>query len=290
MRRLAPLCLVPFALAACQRSDAPADAPADGAATAAHDHSDSLRREHAGDSTQASAAVQPPRVPVAGREVAYADGVRGYLAVPRDSGSTPLPAIVVVHEWWGLNDNVRRMTDRLAGEGYRALAVDLYGGRVAETPDSAMAIMQAATATPQNLATNVRAAYTYLAQTGRAPKIGILGWCFGGRMAAQSAVAMPLQLDAAVIYYGQVGEITEAQIRPLGMPVLGFFGGQDSSIPVAGVRAFEGRLKAANKDAEIVIYPDAGHAFANPTGDNYQAGPAQDAWTKTTAFLARTLK
>lgn len=286
MRRLAPLCLVPFALAACQRSDAPAD----GAATAAHDHSDSLRREHAGDSTQASAAVQPPRVPVAGREVAYADGVRGYLAVPRDSGSTPLPAIVVVHEWWGLNDNVRRMTDRLAGEGYRALAVDLYGGRVAETPDSAMAIMQAATATPQNLATNVRAAYTYLAQTGRAPKIGILGWCFGGGMAAQSAVAMPLQLDAAVIYYGQVGEITEAQIRPLGMPVLGFFGGQDSSIPVASVRAFEGRLKAANKDAEIVIYPDAGHAFANPTGDNYQAGPAQDAWTKTTAFLARTLK
>jgi carboxymethylenebutenolidase len=263
-------------LAACRRDTAP-----DGAL-------DSLAHEHAGDSTAATGIVQPPRVPVTSRAFNYGPAT-GHLALPRDTSGGSLPGLIVVHEWWGLNDNVRRMAERLAGEGYRVLAVDLYGGRVAETPDSAMAFVQATMGRPMAVAGNVRAAFTALARMG-APKVGILGWCFGGGVSANMMVAMPLQLDAAVIYYGNVGGITAAQLRPVAMPVLGLFGGQDSSIPLDTVRAFEQRLQAAGKDAAITIYPEAGHAFANPTGDNYEAGPAEDAWKRTTAFLARTLR
>ena len=252
------------------------------------DGMDSLRHEHEGDTTAPSGAVTaPPRTPVTGRAFAYG-GATGYLAVPHDSAGA-LPGLILVHEWWGLNDNVRRMADRFAGEGYRVLAVDLYGGRVATTPDSAMALVRTVGADRPAIGANVQAAYGALARMG-APKVGILGWCFGGGVAAGSAVAMPLQLDAAVIYYGDVGGITAGQIRPLGMPVRGFFGGQDSSIPVDTVRAFENRLRAAGKTAEITIYPEAGHAFANPTGENYEAGPAEDAYAKTLAFLAGALK
>jgi len=274
--RLLAAALMLFALAGCRRAAAP-DA-----------HLDSLAHEHAGDSTGATGIVQPPRVPVVSRAVQYGTAT-GFLALPQDSAGGALPGLIVVHEWWGLNDNIRRMAERLAGEGYRVLAVDLYGGHVATTPDSALAFVQATLASPQNVAGNVRSAFTTLAQMG-APKVGILGWCFGGGVAAKMSVAMPLQLDAAVIYYGDVGGITAQQIRPLGMPVRAFFGGQDTSIPVDTVRAFEQRLKTAGKDAVITVYPEAGHAFANPTGENYEAGPAEEAWRETVAFLARTLK
>ncbi len=250
---------------------------------------DSLAHEHAGDhGDSTSAAVQTPRVPVTGAAVAYGNAT-GYLAAPTDTSGGPLPGLILVHEWWGLNDQIRAMADRYAGEGYRVLAVDLYGGKVATTPDSAMVLVQAMMQNRMATAANVRAAYQALARLG-APNVGILGWCAGGGVAANMAMAMPLELDAAVVYYGDVGGITAAQMRPMQMPVLGFFGGQDSSIPLDTVRAFESRLNAAGKSVEVVVYPDAGHAFANPTGDNYQAAPAEDSWQKTTAFLARHLK
>ena len=276
--RLPALALaLPLALAACQTSE-PGDA-----------HLDSLSHEHAGDAADsASATVQPPRVPVTGRAVEYG-GATGYLTAPTETSGGPLPGLVLVHEWWGLNDQIRQMADRFAGEGYRVLAVDLYGGKVATSPDSARAYVTAMRQNPTGVAMNIRSAYQMLARDG-APKVGMLGYCAGGAVTAQMLVAMPLQLASAVVYYGDVGGFTEAQLRPVQASVLGFFGGQDSSIPLDTVRAFESRLKAAGKDVQIEVYPDAGHAFANPTGDRYQAGPAEDSWQKATAFLARTLK
>lgn len=252
-------------------------------------HLDSLAHEHAGDRADSTtAAVQPPRMPVGGRTIAYGNA-SGYYSAPTDTSGAPMPGLILVHEWWGLNDQIRQMADRYAGEGYRVLAVDLYGGKVAASPDSAMAYVTAMRQNPMGVAANVRAAFQTLARMG-APRVGILGWCAGGAVSANMAVAMPLELDAAVVYYGDVGGISAAQMRPMQMPVLGFFGGQDSSIPVDTVRAFEARLKEAGKSVEIHLYPDAGHAFANPTGDNYQATPAEDSWQKATAFLARHLK
>lgn len=278
MRPTLPLAFAAaLTLAACQTSE-PGDA-----------HLDSLAHEHAADAPDsASAAVQPPRVPVTGQSFAYGNAT-GYLATPADTTGGPLPGLILVHEWWGLNDQMKQMADRFAGEGYRVLAVDLYGGKVATSPDSARAYVTAMRQNPMGVGTNIRAAYQALARDG-APKVGMLGYCAGGAVTAQMLAAMPLQLASAVVYYGDVGGITEAQLRPVQASVLGFFGGEDTSIPLDTVRAFESRLKAAGKDAQIVVYPDAGHAFANPTGNAYEAGPAEDSWQKATAFLARTLK
>lgn len=262
-------------LAACNRPEAGDDAL------------DSLAAEHAGDSTGATAMVQAPRVPVTGRVVNYGPAT-GYYAIPQDSSATTA-GILLIHEWWGLNDNIRAMAERFAGEGYRVLAVDLYGGAVAATPDSAMKLLQATVADMGAVRANTRQAYAFLDTRG-AQQIGVLGWCFGGGMALQAALAMPDRLDAAVIYYGDVSGATTAQLRTLQMPVRGFFGEADSSIPLDVVHQFDARLTEAAVEHEITTYAGAGHAFANPTGNNYEADAAQDSWQKTLEFLDRHLK
>ena len=274
MRRL--LALLPFALlAACADTDT------------AHDHGDSLAAAHAGDSTRATAMAQEPTVPVATREVDYGPAT-GYAAVPQDSAGVTA-GLIVIHEWWGLNENVETMARRFAGEGYRVLAVDLYDGKVAATPDSARVYVQQAFRNLDAVRANVTAAYEHLRRQG-VENVGVLGWCAGGAMSLQAALALPTELDAAVIYYGNVGDATVDELRTLQMPVRGFFGEADGSIPVAEVQQFEQRLQQAGGPAEITIYPGAGHAFANPTGNNYQEGPAQDSWRETLAFLDEHLK
>lgn len=283
------------ALAGC--GDA-ADPAVDAASADTSDYADRMAAEHADDTTAASPMVQEPDVPVTTETVTYAtlDGadVTGYYAEPvaADSiarargleASASLPGVIVIHEWWGLNDNIRAMTRRLAGQGYRALAVDLYGGQSADAPDQARQLMQQAMDQPEQNRDNLRAAYEMLAEGGQTP-VGVIGWCFGGGMSLQAALAMPDQIDATVIYYGHVGDVEREALETLEMPILGLFGGQDQGIPVEGVRTFEQTLDELGKEAQIQIYDDAGHAFANPTGDNYVASAAQDAWQRTTAFL-----
>jgi carboxymethylenebutenolidase len=135
---------------------------------------------------------------------------------------------------------------------------------------------------------NIRQAYQFVDTVAGAPTIGSLGWCFGGGWSLTTALLFPDELDAAVIYYGQVTSDDE-ELRPLNVPILGFFGGQDSGIPVASVKAFEDALERLRKDYEIHIYPEAEHAFANPTGNAYNAAAAEDAWEKTLEFLGRNL-
>lgn len=247
---------------------------------------------HAGETPAAAPpATMQPAAPVTGRTVRYAtvDGhaVSGYLARPRDA-TGPLPGIIVIHEWWGLNDNVRAMADRLAGEGYQALAVDLYGGRAAATSDEARKLMRAVLADTGRAADNLRQAYAYLADTLHAPRVGVIGWCFGGSWSLQTALMLPRDIDAAVMYYGR--PVTDkTALATLKMPLLGFFGAEDRGIPPKAVHRFEADLEAAGVDAEIHIYPGAGHAFANPSGSAYRPKPAHDAWQRTVKFFAKNL-
>ncbi len=143
-----------------------------------------MAQAHAGDEAVSNEASKTrPAHPVTGETVEYAtiDGktVEGYLARPQDMEG-PLPAIIVIQEWWGLNDNIRAMADRFAGEGYAALAVDLYNGQVAADAQGARALMMEAGANPDTVKDNLRQAYAYLTDTLAAPSVGTVGWCFGG--------------------------------------------------------------------------------------------------------------
>ncbi|MGH8282512.1 MAG: dienelactone hydrolase family protein [Gammaproteobacteria bacterium] len=233
-----------------------------------------------------------PARPVQRRDVVYAmvngEPVRGYLAEPLHAKGS-LPSIIVIHEWWGLNANIRSMADQLAGEGYVALAVDLYGGHAATTPAAAEELMRGVLAHKDAAASNLRQAYGYLHDTVHASRIGVIGWCFGGGWSLQTALMLPDKIDATVMYYGRpVDDVTA--LSKLKMPLLGFFGAEDKGITPADVHAFEAALKQAHINAEIHIYPGAGHAFANPSGTNYRPAAAADAWKRTLAFFAHYLK
>ena len=269
---------------------------AENAAPAGGDGLDATAREHAGDRPEASGAARTePAAPVTTEEVAYAtldgDEVTGYFARPEDDEG-PVPGLLVIHEWWGLNDNIREMTARLAGEGYAALAVDLYGGETADGPERARELVQAVD--EDRALRNLEAARGFLGERlgdgadGGAP-VGVIGWCFGGGWSLQTALAMPEAIDAAVVYYGR--PVTDRQeLAELQAPLLGIFGAEDGSIPVETVRQMESTLEELGKPVEIHVYEGAGHAFANPSGTRYVPGAAEDAWSETVEFLERHLE
>jgi carboxymethylenebutenolidase len=247
---------------------------------------------HAGERPAPTAvAVEKPAQPVTGAEVAYATQrgkpVHGYLSRPA-SAKGPLPAIIVVPEWWGLNDNIRRTADRLAGEGYSVLAVDLYGHDAKDSGEAKL-LATAVAKDPTKARDNLSQAYAYLEDHEHAPRIGVMGWCFGGGWALQTAILFPDKLDAAVMYYGQP-EMDVSKLATLKMPLMGFFGELDSGITVADVKQFQEALKTAKVDAEIHEYPGAGHAFANPSGEHYQAEAAKDSWERTLKFFRAHLQ
>jgi carboxymethylenebutenolidase len=183
-----------------------------------------------------------------------------------------------------LNDNIRAAADRLAGEGYIALAIDLYDGQLATTPGEAQTLMGALMADQEPARANIRQAHDYLKMYALSPTVGVIGWCLGGGWSLQSALLLGDELDAAVMFYGQVNTDAET-LEALQAPLLGLFAGQDRSIKVADVETFRDTLKQLNKDATIHVYPGAQHAFANPSGGSYNAIAAEDAWTRTIEFL-----
>jgi carboxymethylenebutenolidase len=260
--------------------------------TAARDNLDAMSAEHANDTTEPSAGA---RKSAAGRVVSqmmpyteYEDElVYGYFAAPADMFE-PAPAVIMIHEWWGLNDNIRAMANRLAGEGYIVFAVDLFSGKIASSPQEARQLMLAVIEDPESANQNIMSAYEFVSQTAGAPRIGSLGWCFGGGWSLNAALLLPDQLDASVIYYGQV-TADEDKLQPVNTPILGLFGAEDRGIKIESVRAFGAALEHLRKDYEIHIYPGVGHAFANPTGNNYDAASAGDAWRRTLDFFERTL-
>lgn len=242
-----------------------------------------MLQEHQHDAPDASPLVQPPRQAVRTALVPYGRTAPGFMAEPA-SGEIK-GSVVMIHEWWGLNDNVRGMAERLAGEGYRVLAVDLYDGVVAQAPEQAQQLYRGAMGDRSALRAHLTAAFNALQERPDAGRIGMMGWCMGGLGTLEGALALPEALAAAVIYYGDVSRRSIEELRPLRMPILGLFGEADRGIPADTVRAFGERLALAGVSADIHIYPGAGHAFANPSGRNYLAEPAADAWRRTLAFF-----
>lgn len=211
----------------------------------------------------------------------------GFYAEPEGTGDDS-PALIVIHEWWGLNDNIRMMTEQLAAKGYKALAIDLYGGKVADNPEASRQLMQGAMDNPDAAIQNLQAAITYLQDEMGAERLGVIGWCFGGAWSLNLSLASPDDIDATVIYYGQLNANPD-ELAALNSPVLGIFGEEDDGIPVESVREFEEALNQADVENEIHIYEGADHAFANPSGNRYNEEAAIDAWEKTMDFLNRTL-
>ncbi len=225
-----------------------------------------------------------------GKSVSYKSGdetVQGILYTP--AGKGPFPALIVIHEWWGLNDWVKDQASKLADQGYAALAVDLYRGKVATTPDMAHEIMRGV---PEDRAKRgLHAAFEFLASQPNVKKdrIGSIGWCMGGGYSLDVALQEPT-LAATVINYGHLATDTDA-LKKINAPILGLFGAQDRGITPADVNKFKTTMDQLGKKVEIKIYDDAGHAFENPNNqDGYRAADAADAWKRTEDFLAATLK
>lgn len=212
--------------------------------------------------------------------------VYGYFAFPSDM-IEPLPAIILIHDWWGLNDDTREAASRLAGEGYMVLAIDLYDGEIAGNIADARSMMISIVENPDDVSANLRQALAFVDVAG-APKKATMGWGFGGSWSLSSAMLFPDQLDAAVIYYGQVNE-DEDNLRAIRAPILGIFGAKDRGIKLETVKRFEAAMRRLRQDLTLQVYPDAGHAFADPARQAYDADLSEDAWRRTTEFLAARL-
>ncbi|MGC1132827.1 MAG: dienelactone hydrolase family protein [Nitrososphaeraceae archaeon] len=228
--------------------------------------------------------------------ISYFDNASGYLVSPvadiSNNETGQLPAVVMIHEWWGLNENIKNMANELAEQGYVVLAADMFNGQVATTPDQAMQFSGAVRENPSEAISNLQAAVRYLGslENVNASRIGSLGWCFGGGQSLQLALNTEAEhpLAATVIYYGNLVTDQE-ELTKIQWPVLGIFGDQDESIPVEDVDRFGQALNSTGVPNEIYIYEGVGHAFANPSGDNYAAEQTGDAWQKTLDFLKRNL-
>ncbi|MCA9751016.1 MAG: dienelactone hydrolase family protein, partial [Gemmatimonadetes bacterium] len=203
------------------------------------------------------------------------------------AGEPPFPAVVVIQEWWGLNDHIRHWTDRLAADGYAALAVDLYDGTVATDRDGALAAMQAVK--DERASEIIRAGLDFLKGDERvqASALGTIGWCFGGGWSFRAGLQNP-DVKAIVMYYGRMTD-DPTELAKIRGHLCGVFGNRDQGIPPDVVNAFDEGLTKAGVPHEIWRY-DADHAFANPSSARYDEKSAEDAWGHVRAFLARELR
>ena len=231
------------------------------------------------------------------RTVNYFDQASGYLVYPaltkenKDSNNKndTLPGVIMIHENKGLNDNIKKMANLLARNGYVVLAVDLFKGEVTTDRNRSSELSQYVRDNQDIATANLKSAVKYLSSLPNVnpEKIVSLGWCFGGGQSLQLALnSQDHPLAATIIYYGRL--LTDnASLAKIKWPVLGIFGDQDKSISVDSVKAFEMALNSNGIPNEIYIYKGVGHAFANPSGENYAPKETQDAWQKTLAFLEK---
>ncbi len=208
----------------------------------------------------------------------------GYWARPEGDGSWP--AVIVLQEWWGLNEHIMDVTRRIANEGYVALAPDLYKGQVATEPDEARKLVMELDM-PAAVAEIGSAIDHLLAQPFvHGDKVGIVGFCMGGRLVLMTALAND-KLAVAIPFYGS--PLTPEEAANVKAPVLGLYGADDGGIPVADVQAMGEALTAAGIDNEIHIYPGAPHAFFNDTRESYRPEAAADAWQRMLTWFKRRL-
>ncbi|MFQ3592083.1 MAG: dienelactone hydrolase family protein [Gemmataceae bacterium] len=230
---------------------------------------------------------------VTGTTVKFKSGsedVVGFLAQPEGEG--PFPAIVVIQEWWGLNDWIKIQARRLAAQGYVALAPDLYRGKVTEDMKVASQLLKGLP--PERALRDLKAATDYLAnhKAVNKDKLAVIGWCMGGGYALELSVAEP-RLRACIICYGRV-TADEAKLKPLQATVLGVFGKEDKGIPIKNVRAFGEALKKLDKKVEALGEYEAGHGFMRESNGSkpnpeYREAEAKKAWAAIESFLKKEL-
>jgi carboxymethylenebutenolidase len=226
----------------------------------------------------------------------FGQNTTGYLVYPsqnQSGGNAKLPAVVMIHENKGLNDYIKESANLLARNGYAVLAVDLFNGEVVtDDQNRSRELTSAIRDNPGIAIENMKAAVNYLQSLDNVDpaKVASLGWCFGGQQSLQLAInSKDNPLAATVIYYGRLTNDTQA-LSGITWPVLGIFGGKDQSISVDSVMHFQKALNDTGITNEIYVYPNVGHAFANPSNDNYAAKETADSWNKTLDFLSRHLK
>lgn len=228
--------------------------------------------------------------------VNYYDNTTGYLVYPELANNTQqqqqqLPAVIMIHEWFGLNEHIKNQADILAKEGYVVLAVDLYQGEVATTSDRSRELSSSVRNNPASAIDNLQSAVSYVESLEMVDgnRIASLGWCFGGDWSLELALnSSENPLAATIVYYGRPVTDT-ASLSSISWPILGIFGDQDQAISVESVKQFTSALNASGITNEIYLYEGVGHAFANPSGDNYAPKETADAWQKTMVFLRQYL-
>ncbi len=277
-------CILTLSLSACSQTEENAEIVDESMVSETEDESIHGEDPNAEDKNVDSIGFEA-KYEVKAEEVVYHNDVVGYLAMPEEDGD--FPGIVMIHEWWGLNDNIKKMAENYAGQGYVVLAVDLYEGEVAEEPSQAGELAGGVRSNPEPAIENMKSAVSYLKEMQEVPKIASLGWCFGGQQSLQ--LSLNEDVDSTVIYYGNLVTDQE-ELSAIENPVLGIFGAEDQSISVDDVNAFDAALDALEIENEIYIYDGVGHAFANPSGNNYAAEETEDAWMKTVDFLEKNLK
>jgi len=226
----------------------------------------------------------PADEPMDGQWVTYGDNFRGYFVKPNQEGT--FPGVVMIHEWWGLNQNIKNMAHDMAQEGYLVLAVDLFNGNVADNAGDARTYSSAVRDNMDVAITHLKSATSYLREQD-AVAVASMGWCFGGGMSMQ--LALEEDMDATVIYYGAV-ETDDDLLSSISWPVLGIFGEVDTVIPLDSVQEFDLDLDNLGIENEIYVYEGLGHAFANPSNPGHDVEKTADAWMKTIDFLNRHLK
>jgi carboxymethylenebutenolidase len=212
----------------------------------------------------------------------------GYVVSPSEAG--PHPAVILIHEWDGLNDRIRQLADALADEGYVALAADLYSGRTGSSREENMALVQEARANPERTIANLNAAVAYLrARDDLSGRVGTMGWCFGGGVALSYALG-GAQHDATAIFYGSL--VTDPDsLTALDHEIYGTFAGLDDGIPPSQVADFVAALREAGVPNDVHVYDAVDHGFWLYVDEDpeVRAEPALDAWTRLKAYLQRAL-
>jgi len=215
----------------------------------------------------------------------YGNSVPGYLSLPEGEGTHP--GVVVIQEWWGLNDQIKGVADRLAEHGFIALVPDLYHGQVAEEPDEARKLVMELNR--EQAMKEIEGAIEYLVRHPQVEpkKAGIIGFCMGGGLAAIGAFTGQF-VGAAVVYYGNPP--LDLMDNEVAAPLLGLYGENDKSIPLDRVEEFRRRLQEQGQDNEIIVYPNAGHAFANEERKGtFNREATDDAWQRTVDWFKRYL-
>ncbi|MEE9167862.1 MAG: dienelactone hydrolase family protein [Candidatus Neomarinimicrobiota bacterium] len=229
-------------------------------------------------------------IPVVTEDAAYSEtdkSILGYLVRPEDDKKHP--AVILIHEWWGLNETIKENARMFAALGYVALAVDLYEGQVAATPAKARELAGEVSNNMESAFANLEQAVNFLENDTVhviPDRLASIGWCFGGGWSYQMA-KNDLGVKASVIYYGRFNP--EDDLSKMRASILGHFGEKDRGIRIDTVTEFQAKLKTLNGKHEIYIYPNVGHAFANPGGQNYDEEMAELAWKRTSSFLKKYL-